>query len=111
MCSRGFPLTATGNLRFAAKHRVVILSGLLTRWRTPERSHCFACLVNTIDIASQSWDERTSAASPSTCDTESMFRQLFEGSADAILLFDPAREVFVDCNQAAVEMMRANDKQ
>src|SRR5262245_13570999 len=40
-----------------------------------------------------------------------MFRQLFEGSADAIFLFDPTREVFVDCNQAAVEMMRASCKQ
>lgn len=40
-----------------------------------------------------------------------MFQQLFERSADAIFLFDPAREVFVDCNQAAVEMMRATDRQ
>src|SRR4029077_973765 len=40
-----------------------------------------------------------------------MFQKLFERSADAILLFDPAREVFVDCNQAAVEMMRATNKQ
>src|SRR5690242_9556308 len=31
-----------------------------------------------------------------------MFQRLFERSADAIFLFDPAREVFVDCNQAAV---------
>lgn len=39
-----------------------------------------------------------------------MFRQLFERSADAIFLFDPGREVFVDCNQAAVEMMGASSK-
>src|SRR5262245_7347767 len=40
-----------------------------------------------------------------------MFQQLFERSADAIFLFDPGREVFVDCNQAAVEMMRATSKE
>jgi PAS domain S-box-containing protein len=40
-----------------------------------------------------------------------MFQQLFERSADAIFLFDPQKEVFVDCNQAAVEMMRASSKQ
>jgi PAS domain S-box-containing protein len=40
-----------------------------------------------------------------------MFRLLFERSADAIFLFDPGREVFVDCNQAAVELMRASSKQ
>jgi PAS domain S-box-containing protein len=39
-----------------------------------------------------------------------MFRRLFERSADAIFLFDPGREVFVDCNRAAVEMMRATSK-
>ena len=40
-----------------------------------------------------------------------MFQQLFERSADAIFLFDPGREVFVDCNQAAVEMMGATSKE
>src|SRR6185369_1535892 len=40
-----------------------------------------------------------------------MFQQLFERSADAIFLFDPGKEVFVDCNQAAVEMMRATSKE
>jgi len=40
-----------------------------------------------------------------------MFQRLFERSADAIFLFDPGREVFVDCNCAAVEMMRATSKQ
>ena len=40
-----------------------------------------------------------------------MFQQLFERSADAIFLFDPGREVFVDCNQAAVAMMGATSKQ
>src|SRR4051794_11508936 len=57
------------------------------------------------------WTERPSANKASLTDNESMFRQLFERSADAIFLFDPGREVFVDCNQAAIEMMRASSKE
>jgi PAS domain S-box-containing protein len=56
-------------------------------------------------------DERTSARDVSMFNNGDMFQQLFERSADAIFLFDPAREVFVDCNQAAVEMMRATSKE
>jgi len=41
----------------------------------------------------------------------STFRQMYERSTDAIFLFDPRREIFVDCNQAAVEMMGATSKQ
>jgi PAS domain S-box-containing protein len=62
-------------------------------------------------VSDHAWDERTSASDGSLGDNESMFRQLFERSADAIFLFDAGREVFVDCNQAAVEMMRASSKQ
>ena len=40
--------------------------------------------------------------------TEDAFRLLFEKSPDAILLLDG--DVFVDCNQAAVEMMRYSSK-
>jgi PAS domain S-box-containing protein len=57
------------------------------------------------------WDESTSARDASVFNNEDMFQKLFERSGDAILLFDPAREVFVDCNQAAVEMMRATSKE
>ena len=39
---------------------------------------------------------------------ETRFRTLFEKSADAMLLIENG--VFTDCNQAAVEMMRATDK-
>jgi len=39
-----------------------------------------------------------------------MFELLFARSADAILLLDPVRTVFVDCNDAAVEMMRCSNK-
>src|SRR6185503_19352391 len=44
-------------------------------------------------------------------DTQSMFRLLFERSTDAIFLFDPRQQLFVDCNQTAVDMMRAANKQ
>ena len=40
-----------------------------------------------------------------------MFQLLFELSADAIWLFDPQAGVFVDCNSAAVELMRAGTKE
>jgi PAS domain S-box-containing protein len=40
-----------------------------------------------------------------------MFRQMFERSADAMFLCDPGQEIFVDCNPAAVEMMRASGKE
>jgi len=40
-----------------------------------------------------------------------MFQLLFERSADAIWLFDPQAGVFVDCNSAAVELMRAGTKE
>ena len=56
-------------------------------------------------------DAKTSARDVSVFNNGDMFQKLFERSADAIFLFDPAREVFVDCNQAAVEMMRATSKE
>ncbi|HKX62585.1 MAG TPA: PAS domain S-box protein [Verrucomicrobiae bacterium] len=39
-----------------------------------------------------------------------MFRLLFERSADAIWLFDPKEQVFVDCNRAAVDLMRSGTR-
>ena len=63
------------------------------------------------NISSRQWDERPSASADSPVNNEAMFQQLFERSADAIFLFDPGREVFVDCNDAAVEMMRATSKE
>jgi PAS domain S-box-containing protein len=35
-----------------------------------------------------------------------VFQQFFERSADAVWIFDPEAGVFVDCNQAAVDLMR-----
>src|SRR5690349_2688288 len=40
-----------------------------------------------------------------------MFESLFERSADAIWLLDPHARVFLDCNQAAVELLRASGKE
>jgi PAS domain S-box-containing protein len=56
-------------------------------------------------------DESPSAPSAWFDDNRSMFQLLFERSADAILLLDPQAGVFVDCNPAAVELMRAGSKQ
>jgi PAS domain S-box-containing protein len=41
----------------------------------------------------------------------STFQLLFERSSDAIWLFDPQAGVFIDCNSAAVELMRAGTKE
>src|ERR1051326_1588350 len=57
------------------------------------------------------WDERASAAKAPLEHSPSMFQLLFERSADAILLFDPKAGVFVDCNAAAVDLMRAGTKE
>src|SRR3954470_15938504 len=40
-----------------------------------------------------------------------VFESLFERSADAIWLFDPEAGVFLDCNQAAVELIGAKNKE
>src|SRR5262245_4329198 len=57
------------------------------------------------------WNERSSASDPPATDTESMFQPLFERSADAIFLLDTEKTVFVDCNAAAVDMMRCESKE
>ncbi len=59
----------------------------------------------------QQWNERPNAGHASVGENDSMFRALFERSADAILLLDPRQETFVDCNQAAIEMMGADTKE
>src|SRR5881394_4203132 len=43
--------------------------------------------------------------------TPSVFQLLFERSTDAIWLFDPQAGVFLDCNSAAVELMRAGTEE
>jgi PAS domain S-box-containing protein len=43
--------------------------------------------------------------------SEGVFESLFERSADAIWLYDPTTAMLIDCNQAALELMGAADKQ
>jgi PAS domain S-box-containing protein len=61
--------------------------------------------------AVREWDERGSAPGRFVEQTGAVFESLFHQCIDAIFLFDPHLEVFVDCNQAAVEMMGATSKQ
>src|SRR5947209_8688194 len=56
------------------------------------------------------WTERPSAPGEDFLENQSMFRLLFERSADAIWLLDPKSGVFIDCNEAAVALMRAGTK-
>ncbi len=67
--------------------------------------------MNTASTGVPQRDESPSAAFSLFGDNPSMFQLLFERSADAILLVDPQTGVFVDCNQATVELMRADSKE
>jgi PAS domain S-box-containing protein len=44
-------------------------------------------------------------------ESEQMFRSLFESSSDGILILDPEKQMFIDCNQAAVKMSRGGSRQ
>jgi PAS domain S-box-containing protein len=55
---------------------------------------------------SAEWNERCSAYGDPSRNTESMFHLLFERTADAVWLFDPATATVVDCNKAAAALMR-----
>ncbi len=67
--------------------------------------------MNTPLSADGKWNERTNAPKGVVADADSMFQLLFERSADAIVLFDPQSGVFVDCNAAAVSLLRASSKE
>ena len=56
-------------------------------------------------------DESPSATGQLTGHTDSVFESFFERSFDAVWLFDPQAGVFVDCNQAAVQLIGAENKQ
>ena len=56
------------------------------------------------------WDGRTSAPELLLKHTGTVFESFFERSLDAVWLFDPQAGVFVDCNQAAVELIGAKTK-
>lgn len=95
------------------EHRRIVVCHAVARSYADARSsrETFHLHMINSSVSKPKWDERPSAPDGSLGDSGSMFQQLFEASADAILLFDPVREVFVDCNQAAIEMMRATSKQ
>src|SRR5688500_8573598 len=57
------------------------------------------------------WDQRTSASELFLKHTDTVFESLFERSADAIWSYDPQTAMLVDCNQAAVQLGGATDKQ
>jgi PAS domain S-box-containing protein len=57
------------------------------------------------------WDESTNADSAAFKHTDVVFDKLFERCADAIWLYDPQTSLLLDCNQAAVDLIGAKDKQ
>src|SRR4051795_1237201 len=57
------------------------------------------------------WDQSSSAPELLLKQTGDVFDTLFERSADAIWLYDPQTIVLLDCNQAAVELIGAVNKQ
>ena len=74
---------------------------------------CFSRTANHMKIdtpMTQRWDESPSAAALSLKNNPCMFQLLFERSADAIFLLDK-EGIFVDCNLAAVELLRAGTKE
>ncbi|MDB6123280.1 MAG: sensor histidine kinase [Pedosphaera sp.] len=62
------------------------------------------------ESAKRKWNERPNAATPEIMETESMFRLLFERSADGISILDPSTGTFLDINDASVRMTGAPDK-
>src|SRR5207247_904914 len=73
----------------------------------PGTNHFFM----TPTTAGGEWAESASARGRFVGQTGAMFESFFERSVDAVWLFDPEAGVFVDCNQAAVELMRAGTKE
>src|SRR6478735_3861840 len=57
------------------------------------------------------WDESPSATKLDLEKARGVFESFFERSIDAVWLLDQQAGVFVDCNQAAVELIRAENKQ
>ena len=56
------------------------------------------------------WTERPSAPEAELRENESMFRLLFERSADAMTLQDPQTGAFLDVNEASVRLTGAPSK-
>src|ERR1041385_1604308 len=62
-------------------------------------------------VLNRGWAERTSALETQLKQTEAVFESYFERTFDAVWLFDPQAVVFVDCNQAAVLLLGAKNKE
>ena len=56
------------------------------------------------------WGQSPSVGAPSFKHTDPVFESLFERSADAIWLYDPQTIVLLDCNEAAVKLIGAENK-
>ena len=67
--------------------------------------------IDRMSASERKWTERSMPAVLPEGEGESMFRLLFERSTDPIWLFEPKAGVFVDCNQAAVELMRSGTRE
>jgi len=61
-------------------------------------------------VIDQEWAERTSAPNLPIKQTDTVFESFFERTSDAVWLFDPQAGVFLDCNQAAVDLIGAKSK-
>src|SRR5688572_23974034 len=66
--------------------------------------------MNTPVSAGGKWDERSNADARPVAHDADMFDRFFDRSAEAMWIFDPQTGVFVDCNAAAVALLRADSK-
>jgi PAS domain S-box-containing protein len=64
-----------------------------------------------LSVAGNKWDASPGALEQEFKQSEDVFQSLFERSADAIWLYDPDSGMLVDCNDAAVKLIGAEDKQ
>src|SRR4029434_1247421 len=62
-------------------------------------------------VTASEWDESPSVPELALNDIDAVFESFFERSVDAVWLLDQQAGVFVDCNQAAVELIGAENKQ
>ncbi len=69
---------------------------------------------NEISVVSMALDQALTSSEQSEealRESENRFRLMFERTADALLLLDAKAGQFVDCNQAAMDMLHCTDKQ
>jgi PAS domain S-box-containing protein len=66
--------------------------------------------MNTPNATGQQWNERCNANQSPLGDTDTMFRLLFERSADAMSLFDPETGRFIESNDAVARLIGAPDR-